>query len=114
MGYALGIICYGRHESAAVLVESGRVVAAAEEERFSRRKFDPDYPKRAIEFCLRRAGIDANDLAAVGYGFDPRRRLLAKASFAARDFPRSINLFTSNLRLARRMGGIERDLAEHI
>ncbi|MDQ3907425.1 MAG: carbamoyltransferase [Acidobacteriota bacterium] len=114
MSYALGIICYGRHESAAVVVESGRVVAAAEEERFSRRKFDPEYPARAIEFCLRRAGIGANDLAAVGYGFDPRRRLLAKASFAARRFPRSINLFTSNFRLARRMGRIERDLREHV
>jgi carbamoyltransferase len=110
VSYTLGVICYGRHESAAALVESGRVVAAAEEERFSRRKFDPDFPARAIDFCLRQAGITANDLAAVGYGFDPHRKLLAKASYAARRFPASINLFASNFRLARKMNGIERDL----
>jgi carbamoyltransferase len=114
VSYALGIICYGRHESAAVVVESGRVVAAVEEERFSRRKFDADFPARAIEFCLREAGITANDLAAVGYGFDPRRKLLAKASYAARRFPSSINLLNSGWHLAQKMGGIERDLRERV
>lgn len=114
MSYTLGVICYGRHEAAAALVESGRVVAAAEEERFSRRKFDADFPARSIEFCLGQAGIKANDLAAVGYGFDPRRKLFAKASYAARRFPASVNLFASNLRLARKMSGIERDLRERV
>jgi carbamoyltransferase len=114
VSYTLGVICYGRHESAAVVVESGRVVAACEEERFSRRKFDPDFPAHSIDFCLRQAKISASDLSAVGYGFDPRRRLFAKAAYAARRFPQSINLFTSNFRLARRMSRIERDLAEHI
>jgi carbamoyltransferase len=114
VSYALGIICYGRHEAAAVVVESGRVVAAAEEERFSRRKFDPHFPARAIEFCLRQAGIVANDLASVGYGFDPRRKLLSKVAYTARRFPSSAKLFTSNWRLARRMSGIERDLRERV
>jgi carbamoyltransferase len=114
VSYALGIICYGRHESAAALVEGGRVVAAAEEERFSRRKFDPDFPARSIEFCLRQAGITANDLAAVGYGFDPRRKLLAKAAHAARRFPASLSLINSGFHLARKMNGIERDLRERI
>jgi carbamoyltransferase len=112
VSYALGVICYGRHESAAVVVESGRVVAAAEEERFSRRKFDPDFPARAIDFCLRQAGITANDLSAVGYGFDPRRRLFAKAAYAARRFPSSAALINSGWRLSRKMNGIERDLRE--
>jgi carbamoyltransferase len=114
MSYTLGVICYGRHESAAVVVESGRVVAAAEEERFSRRKFDPDFPACSIDFCLRQAGIRARDLSAVGYGFDPRRRLLAKAAYAARRFPTSAALINSGWRLSRKMNGIERDLAEHI
>jgi carbamoyltransferase len=114
MGYALGIICYGRHEAAAVVVEGGRVVAAAEEERFSRRKFDPSFPARAIEFCLRRAGINANDLCSVGYGFDPRRKMLSKGIHAARHLPTSLRLFNSNWRLARRMNGIERDLRERV
>jgi carbamoyltransferase len=114
MAYALGIICYGRHEAAAVVVEGGRVVAAAEEERFSRRKFDPSFPARAVEFCLRHAGIGATDLAAVGYGFDPRRKLLSKGLHAARHLPSSARLFNSNWRLARRMNGIGRDLRERI
>ena len=114
MAYALGIICYGRHEAAAVVVEGGRVVAAAEEERFSRRKFDPSVPARAVEFCLGRAGVTAGDLAAVGYGFDPRRKLLSKALHAARHPAPSLRLFGSNRRLARRMNGIERDLRERV
>lgn len=114
MGYALGIICYGRHEAAAVVVESGRVVAAAEEERFSRRKFDPSFPAHAVEFCLRQAGITAHDLAAVGYGFDPRRKLLSKTFHAARHPASSLRLFDANRRLARRMNGIERDLRERV
>jgi carbamoyltransferase len=40
------------HDSAAALVEDGRVVAAAQEERFTRKKFDADFPKRALEYCL--------------------------------------------------------------
>ena len=40
------------HDSAAALVEDGRVVAAAQEERFTRKKFDADFPKRAIGYCL--------------------------------------------------------------
>jgi carbamoyltransferase len=114
MTYALGIICYGRHEAAAVVVEGGRVVAAAEEERFSRRKFDPSFPARAVEFCLRQAGITANDLSAVGYGFDPRRKLLSKARRAARHPASSLRLFNSNRTLARRMNGIGRDLRERV
>lgn len=114
MGYALGIICYGRHEAAAVVVESGRVVAAAEEERFSRRKFDPSFPARAIEFCLRQAGITADDLCSVGYGFDPRRKMLSKGIHAARHPASSLRIFNSNRRLARRMNGIERDLRERV
>ena len=45
------------HDSAAALVEDGRIVAAAQEERFTRRKHDADYPQRAVSFCLERAGI---------------------------------------------------------
>lgn len=110
MSYALGVICYGRHESAAVLVEGGRVVAAAEEERFSRRKFDPEFPAGAIDFCLRRAGINASDLAAIGYGFDPRRKLLAKTAHVLSGFPSSLQFVGEGWRLSRRMNGVVTDL----
>jgi carbamoyltransferase len=62
----LGISAY-YHDSAACLVRDGEVVAAAQEERFTRRKHDHRYPSRAVEFCLKRAGISANDLDYVAF-----------------------------------------------
>ncbi len=54
--YILGISCY-YHDAAAVLLKDGMLVAAAEEERFTRKKHDFDFPKQAIRFCLEEAGI---------------------------------------------------------
>jgi carbamoyltransferase len=45
------------HDSAAALVEDGRIVAAAQEERFSRRKHDARFPRQAIAYCLGEAGV---------------------------------------------------------
>ncbi|HEX8722661.1 MAG TPA: carbamoyltransferase [Pyrinomonadaceae bacterium] len=64
--YILGISAY-YHDSAACLVRDGEVVAAAQEERFSRRKHDHRYPARAVEFCLRRAGITPKELDYVAF-----------------------------------------------
>ncbi|MDX2150922.1 MAG: carbamoyltransferase N-terminal domain-containing protein, partial [Bryobacteraceae bacterium] len=50
------------HDSAAALVEDGRVVAAAQEERFTRKKFDADFPRRAVDYCLREAGVGLKDV----------------------------------------------------
>ena len=52
------------HDSAAALIENGRILAAAEEERFSREKHDARFPRNAIEFCLRQGGFS---LAEVDY-----------------------------------------------
>lgn len=57
----LGISCY-YHDGAAALIEDGRIVATAEEERFSRIKHDSSFPKYAITFCLKQAGITPRDL----------------------------------------------------
>jgi carbamoyltransferase len=62
----LGLSAY-YHDSAACLVEDGRIVAAAQEERFTRKKHDAGFPLRAVEYCLREAGIDASQLALVGF-----------------------------------------------
>jgi len=59
--YILGISCF-YHDAAVALLKDGELVAAAEEERFSRRKHDYGFPKGAIDFCLRQAGIRAQDL----------------------------------------------------
>jgi len=62
----LGISAF-YHDSAASLVVDGRIVAAAQEERFTRKKHDSDFPQNAVEYCLREAGITAADLDYVGF-----------------------------------------------
>ncbi len=64
--YILGISAY-YHDSAACLVRDGEVVAAAQEERFTRRKHDHRYPAGAVEFCLRHAGITPKELDYVAF-----------------------------------------------
>lgn len=59
--YILGIACF-YHDSAVALLKDGELVAAAMEERFSRKKHDNSFPKQAIEFCLHQAGIKGEDL----------------------------------------------------
>src|SRR3954452_11780941 len=62
----LGISAF-YHDSAAALIRDGEIIAAAQEERFSRRKHDPSFPKLAVEYCLREAGITAADLDNVAF-----------------------------------------------
>ncbi len=57
----LGISAF-YHDSAAALVRDGEIVAAAQEERFTRRKHDPSFPNRAVEFCLAQAGTRLADI----------------------------------------------------
>jgi carbamoyltransferase len=62
----LGISAY-YHDSAACLVEDGRIVAAAQEERFTRKKHDAAFPNHAVEYCLREAGITPAQIDYVGF-----------------------------------------------
>src|SRR3990167_5940812 len=62
--YILGISCF-YHEAAATLIKDGVVVAASSEERFSRKKHDSEFPKLSVNFCLKKAGITAQDLGFV-------------------------------------------------
>jgi len=64
--YILGISAF-YHDSAAALLKDGEIVAAAQEERFSRIKHDPDFPLNAINYCLSSAGISAKELDYVGF-----------------------------------------------
>ncbi|HYY95327.1 MAG TPA: carbamoyltransferase N-terminal domain-containing protein, partial [Pyrinomonadaceae bacterium] len=64
--YILGISAY-YHDSAACLVRDGEVVAAAQEERFTRRKHDHRFPAHAVEFCLKRAGVKPDALDYVAF-----------------------------------------------
>ena len=78
------------HDSAACLVRDGHIVAAAQEERFSRRKHDPRFPAQAIAYCLREGGIGANDLESIVFYEKPfpkfERLLETYLAFAPRGF----------------------------
>jgi len=62
----LGISCF-YHDSAACLIRDGKILAAAQEERFTRKKHDPRFPKNATDYCLKEAGITGQDLDYVAF-----------------------------------------------
>jgi carbamoyltransferase len=62
----LGISAF-YHDSAAALIEDGEIIAAAQEERFTRKKYDARYPRHAIDFCLARAGIGLDKVDRVAF-----------------------------------------------
>src|SRR6516162_1636955 len=62
----LGISAY-YHDAAAAIVVDGCIVAAAQEERFTRKKHDADFPRNAVDYCLCEAGISAAELDYVGF-----------------------------------------------
>jgi len=62
----LGLSAY-YHDSAACLLVDGRIVAAAQEERFSRKKHDERFPAQAVDYCLKEAGIDRGEIDFVGF-----------------------------------------------
>jgi carbamoyltransferase len=64
MTHILGISAY-YHDSAAALISDGDIVAAAQEERFTRRKHDPGFPSNAVQYCLSAGGLRPSDLTAV-------------------------------------------------
>ena len=104
------------HDSAAALVADGVPVAAFQEERFSRRRHDPSFPRRAVSACLDYLGVSLDDVAAVAYYEDPRikfRRILASYAAAGpsatASFGRTmVDWIPRKLRVARQ---IERELA---
>ena len=114
MPYFLGVICHGWHEAAAVLIRDGRIIAATEEERFSRKKFDSNFPEQSIAFALKQAGIQSSDMGAIGYAFHPGRRKFSKALHIAKYFPRSLNLLRTRGDLFKRMNTIEEQFREKL
>src|SRR6266542_4172141 len=62
----LGISAF-YHDSAACLVRDGRIIAAAQEERFTRKKHDAAFPRFAVEYCLREEGIRIEEIDVVGF-----------------------------------------------
>ena len=88
----LGVSCYF-HDAAAALLRDGRLVAAAEEERFSRKKHDFEFPQRAIDFCLRTGGLSSADLDWVVFFEKPFVKFERLLLSSLQSFPRSHRVF---------------------
>ncbi|MFQ5420663.1 MAG: carbamoyltransferase N-terminal domain-containing protein, partial [Anaerolineae bacterium] len=90
--YILGISCY-YHDSAAALLHDGMLVAAADEERFSRKKHDFGFPYQAIDFCLEQAGITSHDLDYVVFYEKPLLKFERILMTTLQMFPQSYAVF---------------------
>ena len=90
--YVLGISCF-YHDAAAALLKDGVLVAAAEEERFSRKKHDSGYPTHAVSYCLEEAGITAADLDYVVFYEKPLPKFERLLTTSLATWPHSVTVF---------------------
>ncbi len=90
--HILGISCYF-HDASAALLRDGELIAAAEEERFTRKKHDYEFPHNAIEFCLRSGGIESADLDYVVFFEKPFVKFERLILSSMQTFPRSHRVF---------------------
>lgn len=88
----LGISCF-YHDAAAVIIRDGQLVAAAQEERFTRLKHDAEFPVHAINYCLRQAGISVGDLDYVGFYDKPFIKFERLLYTYLATFPKSLPSF---------------------
>jgi len=123
--YVLGISAF-YHDAAACLLRDGEIVLAVEEERLSRIKHDRAFPARAIDACLRAAGIVAADVDAVVFYEKPLPKLERQLETWIQGFPRSFDAFVRSMsryldgrlnlaRWLRKKGGFRREIlfSEH-
>ena len=94
--YVLGL-SFDYHDAAAALLKDGECLAAAEEERFSRFKHDARYPKNAVAFCLKQAGISANELDAIAFYEKPLAKFDRLVTNSLRSLPRGVTYLFDSL-----------------
>lgn len=92
--YILGLSGFA-HESACALIRDGEIRCLLEEERFTRNKHTWEFPRNAIQECLRHEGITFADVQHITFFWQPLREILGNASHMLRYFPRSLHLLTS-------------------
>ncbi|HCI72627.1 MAG TPA: hypothetical protein DHV30_19350, partial [Balneola sp.] len=90
----LGISAF-YHDSAACLIQDGKIVAAAQEERFTRNKHDASFPKNAVKYCLEHSGLSIDEMDAIAFYDKPflkfERLLETYLSFA----PKGVRSFVT-------------------
>ncbi len=124
MSAVLGVSCH-YHDAAAALVVDGKIVAAVQEERFSRIRFDPSLPKNAMKWCLKYAGIDSQALDRVVFYENPYAHQTRIMSWTLKTWPRGWRMFPQAMasqlsnkiwvldRLSKELG-VSRDRVTHV
>jgi len=92
----LGISCYF-HDSSACIIKDGEIIAAAAEERFTRIKHDNNFPKNAIEFCLNRLNIAANEIDLISFYEKPLIKFERIIYQHLDNFPKNYKQFIKNM-----------------
>jgi carbamoyltransferase len=108
----LAFNCYV-FNSAACLVQDGRLVAAAQEERFTRVKHDGSFPANSIRFCLEQAGLTIDDVDHVGFHWRPFHQFHRRLGLILRGLPDSLAYWGSHGARWSNMVTVQRDLARH-
>src|SRR3989338_4264504 len=94
--YILGISCF-YHDSSAALLKDGVIVAAAQEERFTREKHDTSFPANAIKYCLKSQNITADDVKYIGFYEKPLLKFERLLSQHLEMFPKSLKTFLRSM-----------------
>ena len=94
--YVLGISCY-YHDASAALLKNGEIVAAAQEERFTRKKHDFSFPINAIEYCLDSRNITINEIDHIGFYEKPLLKFERVLFQHLELFPLSLKTFVSSM-----------------
>ena len=108
----LGLNAYHGDSSACIVVD-GRLIAAVEEERFTRIKHWAGLPVQAINYCLKEAGVSIKDIDHIAVNRNPTANLLRKAIFAFQKHP-SLNLVKDRLKNASRIRDIKAVLSSEL
>jgi carbamoyltransferase len=94
--YILGISCY-YHDSAAALLKDGVIIAAAQEERFTRIRHDQDFPEQAVKYCLKQAGITIEQVDYIGFYDKPMVKFERILQTYIATWPRSFPSFIKSV-----------------
>ncbi|MEO8720321.1 MAG: carbamoyltransferase C-terminal domain-containing protein [Ginsengibacter sp.] len=106
----LGINAYHADSSAAILVD-GKLIAAIEEERFRRIKHWAGFPVKAIEFCLKEAGIGYNEVSYFAIGRDPKAKLFNKLVYLSMNPGGSLSAIIDRIKNSKKVASLVNELS---
>ena len=109
--FILGINAYHADSSAAIL-KDGELIAAIEEERFTRIKHWAGFPEQAIKFCLQQAGIGLDQVDYIGIGRNPKAKLLNRLQFAISHPKVGVNAISSRLKNNQQVSSLENEFSK--